>query len=85
MTIEERMDEEDRQAYATLIQSSKTENRYFVKIMIVGKHSVGKTSLLRKLLKEDITDVKSTDGIDIHIHRSKVNIQNGNWIIEKGK
>ncbi|XP_076086016.1 putative serine/threonine-protein kinase pats1 [Mytilus galloprovincialis] len=67
------------------MQNSETQKRYFVKIMIVGKESVGKTCLLRNLLKEDIKDVSSTDGIHIVIHRSKINIENGKWIIEKDR
>ncbi|VDI80119.1 Hypothetical predicted protein, partial [Mytilus galloprovincialis] len=49
--------------------------------MIVGKESVGKTCLLRRLLKEDIADVTSTDGVDIVVRRCKINIKNGKWII----
>ncbi|XP_052097433.1 uncharacterized protein LOC127732435 [Mytilus californianus] len=65
------------------MQTSKTENRYFVRIMIVGKESAGKTCLLRRLLKEDISDVSSTDGVDIDVRRCKINIKDGKWIIGK--
>lgn len=77
--------EADRIRYIELMQSSETEKRYFVKIMIVGKESAGKTSLLRKLLKDEIKDVSSTDGIDIVIRRCKINIDSGKWTIEKGR
>lgn len=66
------------------MQSEEKEKRYFVKIMIVGKESAGKTSLLRRLLKDKIKDVTSTDGINIVVHRCKINIDNGKWTIEKG-
>ncbi|XP_063410635.1 probable serine/threonine-protein kinase roco6 [Mytilus trossulus] len=66
------------------MQSSKTEKRYFVRVMIVGKESAGKTCLLRRLLKEDITDVSSTDGVDIVVRRCKINIEDGTWTIGKG-
>ncbi|XP_052074584.1 probable serine/threonine-protein kinase roco8 [Mytilus californianus] len=63
------------------MQSS--EKRYFVRIMIVGKKSTEKTCLLRRLLKEDISDVPSTDGVDIVVRRCKINIEDGKWIVEK--
>ncbi|CAG2195546.1 unnamed protein product [Mytilus edulis] len=49
-----------------------------------GKESAGKTCLLRRLLKEDITDVTSTDGVDIVVRRCKINIEDGKWTIGKG-
>lgn len=67
------------------MQSSKTEKRHFVRVMIVGKNSAGKTCLMRRLLKESISDVCSTDGVDIVVRRCKINIDNGEWTIEKGK
>ncbi|XP_052097366.1 probable serine/threonine-protein kinase roco8 [Mytilus californianus] len=51
--------------------------------MIVGKESAGKTCLLRRLLKEGISDVSSTDGVDIVVRRCKINIENGKWTIGK--
>lgn len=67
------------------MKSSETENRYFVRIMIVGKESAGKTCLLRRLLKEGIADVSSTDGVDIIVRRCKINIDDGKWTIGNGK
>ncbi|CAC5380231.1 unnamed protein product [Mytilus coruscus] len=78
------LSEVDRIRYIKLLQGSKTENRYFVRIMIVGKESAGKTCLLRRLLKEGISDVSSTDGVDIVVRRCKINIENGKWTIGKG-
>ncbi|XP_071153047.1 probable serine/threonine-protein kinase roco6 [Mytilus edulis] len=51
--------------------------------MIVGKESVGKTCLLRRLLKENIEDVSSTDGVDIVVRRCKINTEDGYWTIDK--
>lgn len=67
-----------------LMQSSENEKRYFVRIMIVGKETVGKTCLLRRLLNESIEDVSSTDGIDIVVRRCKINIEDGKWTTGKG-
>lgn len=80
-----RLNVADRIRYTNLVQSSATENRYFVRIMIVGKESVGKTCLMRRLLKDSTADVSSTDGVDIVVRRCKINIQDGNWTIEKGR
>ncbi|CAG2203602.1 unnamed protein product [Mytilus edulis] len=77
------LSEGDKFRYNTLMQSSKCEKRYFVRIMIVGKESAGKTCLLRRLLKEDISDVTSTDGVDIVVRRCKINIEDGKWTIGK--
>lgn len=79
-----RLSEADNMRYNKLMQSSKTEKRYFIRTMIVGKEQVGKTSLLRRLLKESIAHVTSTDGIDIVVGRCKVNIEDGKWTIDKG-
>ncbi|XP_063448302.1 uncharacterized protein LOC134727840 [Mytilus trossulus] len=51
--------------------------------MIVGKNGAGKSSLLRRLLKEDTKNVESTDGIDIVVRRCKINTETGEWIIDK--
>ncbi|CAC5379497.1 unnamed protein product [Mytilus coruscus] len=77
------LSEGDKTRYNKIMQTSKTENRYFVRIMIVGKESAGKTCLLRRLLKESISDVSSTDGVDIVVRRCKINIKDGKWIIGK--
>lgn len=81
----EHLSRENTVLYDELLQSSENEKRYFVRMMIVGKENVGKTCLLRRLLKDSIDDVSSTDGIDIVVHRCKINIENGAWTIGKGK
>ncbi|CAG2256274.1 TTN [Mytilus edulis] len=37
----------------------------------------------RRLLKEDIDDVTSTDGVDIVVRRCKINTEDGEWTIDK--
>ena len=64
------------------ILKSGTERRYIIRIMIVGPFGVGKTCLLRRLLKKDIHDAISTNGIDIS--RCKVQLNNGRWIFDDG-
>lgn len=78
------LSEKDRNKFKQLMSSSKTEKRYFLRIMIVGKEAVGKTCLLKRLLKESILEVKSTEGVEIIVRQCKINIQDGKWIIGKG-
>ncbi|CAG2201022.1 unnamed protein product [Mytilus edulis] len=78
-----KLSEEDKARYNKLLQSEISEKRYFVRVMIVGKETVGKTCLMRRLLKEKISDVTSTDGVDIVVRRCKINIEDGEWTIGK--
>ncbi|XP_076106260.1 uncharacterized protein LOC143074944 [Mytilus galloprovincialis] len=56
------------------------EHRQYVRIQVIGKHGVGKTTLVRKLLEDKQTEkVSSTDGIEIH-QKCKIK-QDGTWII----
>ncbi|CAG2185930.1 unnamed protein product [Mytilus edulis] len=77
-----RLQEKDRTRYIELMQSSEMEKRYYVRIMVVGKESVGKTSLVRRLLLKNIDDVVSTDGVDIVVDQCKINIEDGSWLID---
>ncbi|XP_052083874.1 uncharacterized protein LOC127721233 isoform X2 [Mytilus californianus] len=78
-----RLTDADKKRYNQLMQSTKTEKRYFARIMIVGQDKVGKTTLLRRLLKDSTAGVSSTDGVDIAINRCKIDIENGKWTIGK--
>lgn len=75
--------EKEKIIYKEAIQSGK-EVRKYVRIQVIGKDGVGKTSLVRRLLNQDIEDVKSTDGIEInricHIKES-----DGTWIFDNGE
>ncbi|VDI65638.1 Hypothetical predicted protein [Mytilus galloprovincialis] len=52
----------DREAFLKATNTGTT-TRYNIRVMIVGKQSAGKTCLLRRLMNEEIDNVKSTDGI----------------------
>ncbi|VDI00521.1 Hypothetical predicted protein [Mytilus galloprovincialis] len=78
-----RLKEEDIDAFIKLMQSEKQERRYYVRIMIVGRGEVGKTCLMRRLLKESIDDVTSTEVLDIVVRKCKINIDDGSWTIDK--
>ena len=77
------MGEAKIQEYRNLLMKGK-EKRYYVKIYFVGKQGVGKTSLMRRLLNEDIGDVESTDGLDI-VKRCKIRVSDGKWIVNFSK
>ncbi|CAG2233479.1 unnamed protein product [Mytilus edulis] len=60
------------------IRSGK-EVRQYVRIHVIGKDSVGKTSLVRRLLGQGFElETKSTDGIDI-TRNCQIRAENGQW------
>lgn len=78
-----KMSIEDRQLYTKIIKTG-TEVRYNVRIQVIGENGVGKTCLVKRLLKEDIDDVTSTDGVDIVVRKCKIRLHDGKWIIGQG-
>ncbi|CAG2214547.1 unnamed protein product [Mytilus edulis] len=53
---------------------------HFARLVFIGKHGVGKTSLMKRLLwhnKEDVTSTESTDGIEVE--KCNINIADGKW------
>ncbi|VDI52486.1 Hypothetical predicted protein, partial [Mytilus galloprovincialis] len=68
----------DREAFLKAANTGTT-TRYNIRVMIVGKQSAGKTSLLRRLINEEIDDVKSTDGINIERRKCHIDIKTGEW------
>ncbi|CAC5401747.1 unnamed protein product [Mytilus coruscus] len=65
--------------YKDILQAG-TESRHCIRLMIVGPFGVGKTCLMRRLLKKGIKDVISTNGINIMVLRCKVRLSDGTWI-----
>ena len=59
------------------------EENYHIRVMVVGNENVGKSTLVRRLLKKHVHMRKynSTNGIDVHIHSSDVDIETGTWDI----
>lgn len=78
------MSEHDRQEFLKAAKSGTTK-RYYIRVMIVGEESVGKTCLLRRLMNENIDDVTSTVGIDIERRKCQVEIDTGKWNFASGK
>ncbi|CAG2231770.1 unnamed protein product [Mytilus edulis] len=73
------MDKKERDRYIKILKTG-TEKMYSIKIMILGKKRVGKTSLMKNLLQKSLTKKEPpTDGIDI-VTTFKVDIDNKQWI-----
>ncbi|VDI09241.1 Hypothetical predicted protein [Mytilus galloprovincialis] len=70
---------EEKNTYLNALQFGEEERRY-VRIQVIGKDRVGKTSLVRRLLGKGIDDVISTDGIDID-KSCQIRTSDGEWII----
>lgn len=81
----DKMEKADKERYIKILKEG-SQRRYHIKLMILGRHGVGKTSLMKRLLQETIEqvkDVKSTDGINIE-KKCKVDIVSGKWIFCEG-
>ncbi|XP_053391745.1 uncharacterized protein LOC128554496 [Mercenaria mercenaria] len=82
-----RMDKESIDLYKDLLNESK-EAVHNIRVMVVGPFGVGKTTLTKRLFREDVNLnlQESTNGIDVQVRRCKVPLSNGRWnILEKGK
>lgn len=76
--IIKQMSVRDREEFLKAAKSG-TKKRYNITVMIVGENTVGKTCLLRRLMKEPIDDVQTTDGIDIQRRKCQINVETGEW------
>ncbi|XP_053392169.1 probable serine/threonine-protein kinase roco5, partial [Mercenaria mercenaria] len=75
-----RMDKRSIELYKEVLQVEH-ESVHNIRVMVVGHYGVGKTTLTKRLFKEDININKqeSTNGIDVHIRKCKVSLENGEW------
>ncbi|KAJ8309611.1 hypothetical protein KUTeg_012836 [Tegillarca granosa] len=78
------MDERSIEIYKKALRAGK-EPDYTIRLMVVGPQGVGKTTLINRLLNLglNLKEIESTNGIDIHVHRSAVNVDNGQWILNE--
>lgn len=67
-------------------KQSGTEIRNYVRIVVIGKQRVGKTSLVRRLLflENGKYDGTSTDGIEIY-RKCQIRKTDGKWFVGAGK
>lgn len=75
-----RMDETSKEMYKQALAEG-TEKVKNIRLMIVGHFCVGKTVLTKRLMNEsyDIETRIPTEGIDIHIRKVAVNLEDGTW------
>lgn len=69
--------------YKDILQGGM-ESRHCIRLMVVGPFGVGKTCLVRRLLKKNIKGVVSTDGINIMVQRCKIRLSDRTWIFSDG-
>ncbi|XP_045161687.2 probable serine/threonine-protein kinase roco6 isoform X2 [Mercenaria mercenaria] len=74
------MDKRSIELYNRALQEGE-EKTHCIRLMVVGHYGVGKTTLTKRLFKEnvDIKERKSTDGIDVHVGRCKISLKDGTW------
>ncbi|KAL3855774.1 hypothetical protein ACJMK2_014974, partial [Sinanodonta woodiana] len=75
-----RMDEGSLQMYKEALQEGM-EKVFNIRVMVVGHYGVGKTTLTKRLLGEDVNifQRKSTEGIDVHTHCCRVSLDTWEW------
>ena len=58
-----------------------TEENYDIRVMLVGRADVGKTTLTRRLLRLPVNLKKydSTSGVDVHIDTCDIQLDSGTW------
>lgn len=78
------MNEDSINIYLNALKTG-SKRRRDINLVVVGKKGVGKTSLVRRLFGEQIKDVKSTNGIEIHRQRCRINLSDWEWKKIPGK
>ncbi|XP_052081167.1 uncharacterized protein LOC127719186 [Mytilus californianus] len=68
--------------YKRLVEST-SEEIYFIRVVVLGQEGVGKTTLVRRLLQENISQVESTNGIEINVDKCGISLHNGKWEFQK--
>ncbi|XP_045191531.2 uncharacterized protein LOC123548390 [Mercenaria mercenaria] len=74
----EKMDPDDMKLYKRMLEHGQVKT-YNIRLMFVGLYGAGKTSTARRIMGKEINDVTSTDGIDVHTGRCKIDIRNKKW------
>lgn len=64
--------------YLKLLESG-SEKKRDIRLVIVGEKGAGKTSFLKRLFEEEIGEVTSTNGIEIHRIKCLAESDDGKW------
>ncbi|XP_052058800.1 uncharacterized protein LOC127699103 isoform X2 [Mytilus californianus] len=81
-----RLDKKSIERYCQLLKGKMDKRQHF-RLVVVGPKGSGKTSLVRRILQQPLdkpSKVRSTNGIDIHILKSKIQTKSGKWIFMEG-
>ena len=70
-----------KELYEQALKEGSTPDRT-VRVMFVGHKGAGKTTLCRRFLGENITSIRSTEGIDVYIEKFTVNLESGKWTVD---
>ncbi|KAL3866928.1 hypothetical protein ACJMK2_044175, partial [Sinanodonta woodiana] len=78
-----RMDKFSHALFREAMEAGK-ENVYNIRLMIVGHLGVGKTTLAKRILGEEVAEgyFLSTEGIEVHPRCVRINIDTKEWIVE---
>lgn len=82
LEIPKEIDDAERNIYIEAMKLGTEKSRY-VRIQVIGKHRVGKTSIVRRLLNKS-HDGTSTDGLEIN-KNCQIRIRDGEWIVGEGE
>ncbi|KAK3607771.1 hypothetical protein CHS0354_040675 [Potamilus streckersoni] len=75
-----KMDDRSIQLFEEALKAGK-ENVYNIRVMVVGHVGVGKTTLIKRLLREevDISERRSTEGVDVYVNCCDVSLSSFKW------
>ncbi|XP_022319192.2 uncharacterized protein LOC111121981 isoform X2 [Crassostrea virginica] len=74
-----KMDESAIQTFRDALEEGH-EHFHHVRVMVVGYHGAGKSSLTKRLLRENVEHVQSTDGVEIFTKRGRFQLSDYKWI-----
>ncbi|KAL4217307.1 hypothetical protein ACF0H5_023758 [Mactra antiquata] len=74
----QQMDMESIEMYFKALKEGKEHVRD-IRLMVIGHHGAGKTTLTERLMGKPFTQVGSTNGIEIHVRQCQFNIKTGHW------
>ncbi|KAL3861381.1 hypothetical protein ACJMK2_007417 [Sinanodonta woodiana] len=74
------LDEKSQQLYREALGSGK-ERVYNIRLMVIGHQGVGKTSLVKRLLGEEVreNETESTEGIEVHTACCQIDHETKEW------
>ena len=75
------MDARSIQLFKLAMENGKYKS-FNLRIMVIGHFGVGKTTLTKRLLREEVNmhDCKSTEGIEIYVRKCKYDYRTKTWI-----